>query len=69
MPLFVSAGVIWTDVLLMEEVLPEAGLADFSLEVSFNIFIDYDSLHALICAGVNWIDYMSVKFHAEDFEC
>lgn len=31
-----SSGVIWTDVLLMDEVLPEAGLRDFTFEVASN---------------------------------
>lgn len=31
------AGVIWSDVLLMDEVLPEAAISDFCLEVLFMI--------------------------------
>ncbi|KAK6937283.1 hypothetical protein RJ641_030791 [Dillenia turbinata] len=32
--LLIHAGVVWTDVLLIDEVLPEAGLADFFLEAA-----------------------------------
>lgn len=52
---FASAGIIWTDVLLMEEVLPEAGLADFSLQVSVYIF-HWLQFSSFTCAGVIWID-------------
>lgn len=31
-----SSGIIWTDVLLMDEVLPEAGLHEFTFEVAYN---------------------------------